>query len=423
MATLKTPLHAWHKEHGARMAVFGGYDMPLWYHSAKDEHLAVLTHAGLFDTSHMAVVLVDGAGAFELLQACFTNDLTACLGSNKVPLIPGRAVYGAFLTTEGHVLDDAIVFMLGEASFMVVVNAGMGSTVARHLTDQPGVASIKVTDLSGQVGKMDVQGPLAAVIFRDVLRDPGKIFDKMPYFAFKGGFGVGAPTVGSVVTRDDVPLLLSRTGYTGEFGFEIFTSADAITGIWEAVVAAGRRHGAIPCGLAARDSLRAGAVLPLSHQDIGDWPFCHHPWPFALPYRPGTHHFSKPFLGADALAPCRAPFTYPFVGDDLRKVSPPAEVFDLDGQVIGQVLTCVTDMAIGWHNNRVVSIASPGRPQGFRPSGLSCGFVKVAESLPWNTRLTLKDKHRQIAVRVVKDIRPDRTARQPIHTMLQPKEE
>ena len=87
------------------------------------------------------------------------------------------------------------------------------------------------------------------------------------------------------------------------------------------------------------------------------------------------------------------------------------------------MLTCVTDMAIGWHNNRVVSIASPGRPQGFRPSGLSCGFVKVAESLPWNTRLTLKDKHRQIAVRVVKDIRPDRTARQPIHTMLQPKEE
>jgi aminomethyltransferase len=161
----------------------------------------------------------------------------------------------------------------------------------------------------------------------------------------------------------------------------------------------------------------------LSHQDIGDWPFCHHPWPFALPYRPGRHHFSKPFLGAEALAPCRAPFTYPFVGDDLRKVSPPAEVCDQEGQVIGQVLTCVTDMAIGWCDNRVVSIASPDRPQDFKAGGLSCGFVKVTEPLPWNKRLTLKDKHRQIAVRVVKDIRPDRTARQPIHTMLQPKEE
>jgi len=422
MAPLKTPLHSWHTEHGARMAVFGGYDMPLWYGSAKDEHLTVLTHAGLFDTSHMAVVRVDGPGAFDLLQFCFTNDLAACLGPHKAPLKPGRSVYGAFLTEEGHVLDDAIVFMSGTASFMVVVNAGMGPAVARHLKNQQRGGPVEISDLTGQVGKMDVQGPLSAMIMRDVLRDADKILDGMPYFAFKGGFDGKPPVGGSVATRDDIPLLLSRTGYTGEFGFEIFTAADAVNDIWEAVAAAGRAYGAIPCGLAARDSLRAGAVLPLSHQDIGAWPFCRNPWPFALPYAPGKRQFTKLFLGAAALEPCQAPFTYPFVGDDLRKVSPPAEVRDDNGRILGQVLTCVTDMAIGWHDNHVVSIASPDRPADFKAGGLSCGFVKVTEPLALNTKLTLKDKHRQIAVRVVPDIRPDRTARQPMHSMLQPKE-
>ena len=183
-------------------------------------------------------------------------------------------------------------------------------------------------------------------------------------------------------------------------------------------MAAGANFGAIPCGLAARDSLRAGAVLPLSHQDIGDWPFCNHPWPFALPYRSGTDEFSKTFLGDAALQTDGAPYTYPFIGENLRKVTLPAEVHDAADRVIGDVLTCVTDMAIGWHDGRVFSISSPDVPEGFTGGGLCCGFVRVADPLPLDTPLTLKDKRRQIEVRIVADIRPDRTARQPIHTML-----
>ena len=422
MAPCKTPLHAWHVEHGGRMAIFGGYDMPLWYGSTKDEHLAVLTGAGVFDTSHMGAVQVDGPGAVDLLQYCFTNDLAACLGPRKAPLRPGRALYGAFLTAEGHVIDDAIVFMLAETSFLVVVNAGMGPAVARHLKDHRGDRHVAVTDLSGRMGKMDVQGPLAARIMGEVLAEPDQVFQGLPYFAFKGGVE-GKAAIRPVATREGVPLLLSRTGYTGEFGFELFTTADAVVGVWDAVVAAGRPYGAVPCGLAARDSLRAGAVLPLSHQDIGDWPLCRHPWPFALPYLPGRTSFSKAFLGDAALEPCDAPYTYPFVGNDVRKISRPADVLDENGRVLGEVLTCVTDMAIGWHNNRIMSINSPGRPRDFKASGLCCGFVKVAEPLPLNTKLTLKDKRRQVAVRVMEDVRPDRTARQPIQTLLQPKEE
>jgi len=418
MAPMTTPLYSWHRQQGARMALFGGYEMPLWYASAKDEHLAVLTHAGVFDTSHMAVVLVEGPGAFELLQFCFTNDLAACLGPRQTPLKPGRAVYGAFLTPEGHVIDDAIVFMLAGDAFLVVVNAGMGQRVATHLDRHRQHRDVRVKDLSGQFGKMDVQGPMAARMMRDVLADPEQVFDAMPYFAFKGGFSATMPSCGSVVTRDGVPLLLSRTGYTGEFGFEIFTSAETIINVWEAVMAAGAKHGAIPCGLAARDSLRAGAVLPLSHQDIGDWPFCHHPWPFALPYTPAQKGFTKTFLGSTALETGSAPYTYPFIGYDLRKVTLPAKVRDAADRVIGDVLTCVTDMAIEWHGERVFSISSPDVPEGFTGGGLCCGFVRVADPLPLDTRITLKDKRRQIEVRIVADIRPDRTARQPIHTML-----
>ena len=217
MAPVTTPLHSWHRQHGARMALFGGYDMPLWYASAKDEHLAVLTHAGIFDTSHMAVVLVEGPGAFDLLQFCFTNDLAACLGPHKAPLKTGRAVYGAFLTADGHVLDDAIVFMLAAGVFLVVVNAGMGHAVAMHLERHRADRDVRVQDLSGQFGKMDVQGPMAARIMRDVLADPEQVFEAMPYFAFKGGFSETLPFCGRVATTDGVLLLLSRTGYTGEF--------------------------------------------------------------------------------------------------------------------------------------------------------------------------------------------------------------
>ena len=116
----KTFLHGWHTDHGAKMAPFGGYDMPLWYASAKTEHLAVLTAAGLFDTSHMAAVSVKGPGAYGLLQQCFTRDLASCAGSAKKSLSPGRCVYGAFLTGQGTVVDDAIIFQVDKNDYHLV---------------------------------------------------------------------------------------------------------------------------------------------------------------------------------------------------------------------------------------------------------------------------------------------------------------
>jgi aminomethyltransferase len=417
----RTPLNSWHRNHGANMADFGGYDMPLWYSSVKDEHLAVLNGAGVFDTSHMAAVTVAGSGAADLLQYCFTNDLDACMGPSKKPLSQGRCVYGAFLDENGHTLDDAIVFFVEADSYMVVINAGMGGAVADHLQRNLGGREAKVTDLSDRLGKMDIQGPAAAKILGAVLADPKAVFAGMPYFSFKGHVDATSPLADAVRLDDGTPILLSRTGYTGEFGFEIFLAPDKIQRLWERLLEAGRSNDITPCGLAARDSLRAGAVLPLSHQDIGHWPFINHPWPFALPFTADQTGFTKDFIGRAALEKqTDVFFTHAFAGKDLRKISAGegSRVIDADGQAIGTVLTCATDMGIGRHDGDIFSVASPNKPEGFKAKGLCCGFVKVNRKLSVGQHVDIADNRRKITVTIVDDVRPHRTARKPMADMI-----
>ena len=417
-----TPLHGWHQANGANMADFGGYDMPLWYQSAKSEHLAVLTHAGLFDTSHMAVVKVTGQESRDLLNWCFTNDLDACMGPSQKPLENGRAVYGAILNPEGEVLDDAIVFQVTPDCYMVVVNAAMGADISAHLAAKLAFPNVAITDLTDQLGKIDIQGPAAGKIMAKILDDPDSAFTKLPYFAFKGGCDDSWPVGDTTITlKGGVPILLSRTGYTGEFGFELFMNAADTVTVWEMLMTAGEPYNITPCGLAARDSLRGGAVLPLSHQDIGHWPFINHPWEFALPFTPDKAAFTKTFMGGDALLKVRltAERTYAFVGKDLRKVSLPAEVLDESGDAIGSVLTCVTDMGIGLSEGQIFSIVSPDKPAEFKSKGLCCGFVKVHKTLNVGDKVQLKDQRRKLNVTITEDVRPDRTARKPIKTMLE----
>lgn len=410
-----TLLHGWHVKQGANMAQFGGYDMPLWYPTgAKNEHLSVLTGAGLFDTSHMASVMLSGPDAFKLLQHCFSKNLDACIGNKLLPLSPGRCVYGVFLNDAGEVIDDAIVFQIDTALFMVVVNAGMGKAVSAHLQTHAESLNIEITDLSDNLGKLDVQGHQSARILAKILKNPAKVFTSLPYFAFKGHFDDAVPAADIVRLTDGTPLLLSRTGYTGEFGFEIFVQPDRFVQTWEAILDAGRDFELMVCGLAARDSLRAGAVLPLSHQDIGSWPFINHPWPFALPYTDDQTGFTKDFIGSAALLDTDyRQYTLPFAGYDLRKVSAhdSAEVMDEKGNTIGSVLTCATDMGIGRHEDRIYSIASPDKPESFKPRGLCCGFIKSSARLSTGRTIILKDNRRKIKVEIVDDVRPHRTAR------------
>jgi aminomethyltransferase len=420
-----TLLHDWHVDNGANMAAFGAYDMPLWYPlGVKGEHLAVINSAGLFDTSHMAVVTVEGRDARTLLQNCFSKDLERCLGLKKTALVGGRCVYGLFLTEQGHVLDDSIVSQVAGNLYMVVVNAGMGGDITAHLKAHAGEMHVEITDLTDRVGKIDIQGPDSAKILKKLLKDPDAVFAKFPYFSFKGWYKDGLAGVETVELRDGIPVLLSRTGYTGEFGFEIFVAPEKLIFLWEKLLEAGDEYGVQPCGLAARDSLRAGAVLPLSHQDVGDWPFGENPWPFALAERDENGKFSKDFFGAEALSSLKlTEYTLPFAGYDPRKmaVSDKSYVTDGSGTRVGIILTCATDMAIGRVDDEIVSIAPSfegGKPEGFSPRGLSCGFVKVNQKFQPGDIVLLSDGKRKIKVEIRSDIRPGRTARHPMREML-----
>lgn len=401
----KTPLNAWHRNAGANMANFGGFDMPLWYDTGvKKEHLAVLKSAGMFDTSHMDCIRVQGKDAPALLDLCFTRQIS--------DLSLGRCLYGAFLDDQGHCIDDAIIYKFSDFTFMVCVNAGMGGAITRHLVLHSDGKSLEIKDLSEQLAKLDVQGKNALKIVSGLIKDKENVFSKMPYFSFKGDLDPNAPN--GVTLVDGTPVIVSRTGYTGEFGFEIFIAPDKVEKLWCDLLGTGKPYGLMPCGLAARDSLRAGACLPLSHQDIGHFPFINHPWAFALPFKAGTRQFTKAFIGAQALMNQeQQSFTYAFAGDSLRKVEAgdASRVLTEQGKDIGGVLTCATDMGIFWYEDRIVSINTPNLPPDVKIKGLACGFVMVNQPLDMGTRLTLIQGKRKIGVRLVSDIRPDRTAR------------
>ncbi len=424
MNAKQTPLYDWHVDYGAKMVLFHGYEMPLWYRSgAKKEHLAVLTDCGLFDTCHMSVIRLSGPHIFEVLQWCFSRDLSRCIGRKGKPLTPGKSSYGVFLDDRGFVIDDGILFQCNPDEYLAVVNAGMGSIISQHILNcsfrSEKRYNIIVKDLTGKVGKIDVQGPLSAKIIREVISSPDRVFQDLHYFSFKGSFFEKTPYTGEVCLLNSTRMMLSRTGYTGELGFELFLDQEHIIEAWELILHAGRKYGIKPCGLAARDSLRVGAVLPLSHRDIGNWKFVNNPWLIALPLSFDKKEFTKDFLGKEALENSSSDsFTYPFLGFDVRKVNTtntPPEVIDNSGKRIGIVLTCINEMSIGYYDGKVYSINSPDKPKDFVLTGLCCGFIKVNIKLSEGEIVKLRDSSREIQVVIKKDIRPDRTARRPLN--------
>ncbi len=423
----RTPLHDWHVSRHATMAAFGGYHMPLWYETGvKHEHCSVIAAAGIFDTSHMAVLTVSGKDSFLLLQHCFSRDLERCIGRQPGPLANGRSVYGLFLLEDGTVLDDAIVSQCGQEHYMIVVNSGMGAKVSAHLREQAR-PEVTVNDHTDQIGKIDLQGPSSVPVLASLLKNPEDILRDMVYFSFKGALFPAAS--GSVYLQDGTPVIVSRTGYTGEFGFELYVSVSDTLSLWQQLLAAGEAYQISGCGLAARDSLRTGAMLPLSHQDIGNWLFAATPWSFVLPWHEKQRGFSKSFIGAEAVLSGReSSYTYGFAGYDPRKI--PVEddtvVLSETGKKIGRVLTCTTDMAIGRIGERIISLATPeadGRPVDFQARGLSCGFIKVDKPCRSGENVQLSAGRRTITVEIREDIRPDRTARRSIEQVRKQTEE
>jgi aminomethyltransferase len=240
-----TPLREVHERLGASMTDFAGWLMPLRYGSETAEHRAVRGAAGLFDLSHMGEIAVTGPGAAAALDYALTGQPSA--------LAPGRARYTMICAPDGGILDDLIVYRLADTEFMVVANAANTAVVLAALTERAGGYDARVEDQTADYALIAIQGPHASRILAPLTSTP---LDGVRYYASQRAV---------VAAR---PVLLARTGYTGEDGFELFTSpADAVP-VWQALTAAGGADGLVPAGLAARDTLRLEAGMPLYGNEL-----------------------------------------------------------------------------------------------------------------------------------------------------------
>ena len=244
-ALRRTPLTAVHERLGAALTDFAGWQMPLRYRSETAEHQAVRTAAGLFDLSHMGELRVTGDEATAALDYALVSDIAA--------VRVGRAKYTMITGADGGVIDDLIVYRLADSDYLVVANAANAATVAAELASRAGRFKATVSDQTDDYALIAIQGPRSPAILSG-LTDTD--LTQLKYYA-------GYPA--TVAGRD---VLLARTGYTGEDGFEIFARPDDATALWEALTEAGEGSGLIPAGLAARDSLRLEAGMPLYGNEL-----------------------------------------------------------------------------------------------------------------------------------------------------------
>ena len=241
----QTALDARHRALGARMIPFAGWEMPVQYQGLVEEHKAVRATAGLFDLSHMGELYVEGPEAGAAL------DYAIVTAPGKLAV--GRAHYSMICAPDGGVIDDLIVYRLGEQRYLVVANASNAPTVSAELRERIARFDARLDDASMRTSLVAIQGPRAAAILQ-----PRIDFDlgTLKYYA------------GIETTACGVPALLARTGYTGEDGFELFVGWQDGVAVWDMLMAAGVEFGLVPVGLGARDTLRLEAGMPLYGQEL-----------------------------------------------------------------------------------------------------------------------------------------------------------
>ncbi len=244
-ALKRTPLYSVHRELGAKMVDFGGWEMPVEYRGIRDEHRAVRERAGLFDVSHMGEFAVEGPDALAFLQRLTCNDVSA--------LEDGRCQYSAMLTPEGTFIDDLLVYRFGPEKYLLVVNAGNTPKDFAHALAVSRPFRVRVDDRSDDFALLALQGPrseetLSGMTAADLSR--------IPYYGFVEADVSGARAI------------VSRTGYTGESGFEIYCEPGDAPRLFREILETGRRFDVLPCGLGARDTLRLEAKMALYGNDI-----------------------------------------------------------------------------------------------------------------------------------------------------------
>ena len=244
----KTPLNARHRSLGARMVEFGGWDMPVEYAGLVQEHMAVRTAGGLFDVSHMGQIEIAGTDALAAVQHITSND--------AAKLADGQVQYSALTTPEGTFVDDVLTYRLTGEHFMLVVNASSimkdFKWIAQHIA---GIGDAVAVNTSSRYALIAIQGPVAQQVLQSLT---GVDLSAIKYYWFTTGEVAG------------VRVTISRTGYTGEDGFEVFVPPASAERVWDAILAAGKPHGVVPAGLGARDTLRLEAGMRLCGSDMDE---------------------------------------------------------------------------------------------------------------------------------------------------------
>jgi aminomethyltransferase len=243
---LRSPLHERHVELGAKLADFGGWQMPIEYAASgggvHKEHAAVREAVGVFDVSHLGKATVRGPGAAQFVNRCLTNDLGR--------ITPGRAQYTLCCNADGGVVDDLIAYLLGNEEVFLVPNAANTAEVVRLLAEAA-PAGVTVTNEHRDFAVLAVQGPRSTELLAELGLPAGQ-----DYMAFADA------------SLDGAPVRICRTGYTGEHGYELICPADRAGGLWDALLTLARAAGGLPAGLGARDTLRTEMGYPLHGQDL-----------------------------------------------------------------------------------------------------------------------------------------------------------
>lgn len=241
----RTPLFEAYAKYGGKTIDFGGWELPVQFSSIKEEHEAVRTKAGLFDVSHMGEILVTGSGSLEFLQRLVTNDVSK--------IQDGQAQYTAMCYEDGGTVDDLLIYKISDGHYLLVVNA---SNIEKDFEWMQKAVSgdVKLDNQSDQYGLLALQGPLAQSVLQ---RLTDENLSEIKAFRFKTDVKVSSHSV-----------IVSRTGYTGEDGFEIYASPEAIVALWDEILSEGQADGVVPCGLGARDTLRFEACLALYGQEL-----------------------------------------------------------------------------------------------------------------------------------------------------------
>ena len=278
MTAKKTPLYEKHVSLGGNVVDYAGWFLPVQYEGLNPEHMAVRNDAGLFDVSHMGEVTVKGKDAFDYVNHLITNDL-GTISDNQI-------IYSLLCNEKGGVVDDLLVYRKGQDDFYLVVNAANTDKDFDWFLKQKGNYDVEIKNISAETAQIALQGPKAEKVLQKLAKDTD-LANEIKFFTFKENVELG----------NSGKFLVSRTGYTGEDGFEIYGCGECVAKLWDEILEIGKEDGVKPCGLGCRDTLRFEASLPLYGNEMDD---------VITPLEAGLGYFVKlkqeaDFIGKEAL--------------------------------------------------------------------------------------------------------------------------